>query len=133
MWVKKNRILSMAWRGLVASGPHAELRAQALSQLFGFLAAVHNADRNVARLSNWASTLASVFVEAGSRGLLGEDVVFMALVRAMSTHYSDPTDLARLDEPMKAGILSVLDNPLCALADENATTVRDLRDLLTNA
>ncbi len=83
----------MVRRGLVATGPCAELRAQALSQLIGFLAALHNAARTVARLSNWGEALASVFV--GSRGLLGGDVVFMALVRAMSTHYSDPTDLAR--------------------------------------
>ena len=46
------------------------------------------------------------------------------LVRAMSTHYSDATDLAQLAEPMKADILSVLDNLPCALAEENAAAVR---------
>jgi hypothetical protein len=132
MWKKKNQLRRMAWCGLEATGPHADLRAQVVSRFFAFLAAIANADRKVARWTAWAEWLAYTFVNAGSRDFLGKEVVFMALVRAMSTHYSDATDLALLAEPMKADILSVLDNLPCALTEENAAAVCELRDLLIN-
>ena len=136
-WHKKEQLLSMAWRGLEATGTHSDahagLRAQAICHFFGFLAAFYNADRTVARWADWATWLAQTFVEACSDGLLGKDVVFMALVSAMSTHYSDPTDLAQLNVSTKDDILSVLDNPPCALTDENTAAVGKLRGLLANA
>jgi|688.fasta_scaffold856901_1 hypothetical protein len=110
--------------------------SQAVKDLLGLLMSFRDAEPVLARTSNWSTWLATTFVGAGVRQLLGGDgtAVYYKLIEAMVVHYrSDDQALAEV-ATLKHGVLAFLapfDNVPGGPTGENAAAVRTLRGLLT--